>query len=184
MLMEKLKSKFLLASNFLSVTHFRDLAAPSCPLECMHTESRLWSWRLFGKPSVIQHWRKSTKSKEAKTKNQPMAEKQRRKINQWQWRKAGEKCGCRFRNNISISKWFQRSKPKLFNYFSRSQKGLKNLKTMCACTESTECSHWDMENKLTWCDCAPVAVHLLPGLVLLGLIFIPGGGGGERPLPS
>ncbi len=76
------------------------------------SESRLWFWKLFRKPAINVHWRKSTnESKE----------------------KPGQKFNAAYGTIFRISKWFKQQAETL-HLTNRA----KSFNTICSCSESTD----------------------------------------------
>ncbi len=102
LLWRKSKLKFLLASmksltnseipssNFLRTSCSGVLIAACVSKSC--SETRLWSWKLFRKPAMNEHWKKSTNENKGKPEH--------------------KFCAAFGRTLFKISKCFQRSKQK------------------------------------------------------------------------
>jgi hypothetical protein len=69
--------------------------------------------------------------------NRPIAEKQRRKLTNGREEKLDQKIWCGFRKKYlkQYCKCFQKSKQKLYIWFSLYKRQLNNLKTVCRRTE-------------------------------------------------
>ncbi len=122
---EKSKSKSFTNLKMIPVTLFTDPTAEIWPWECLKEAAcdpgncsahRLWN----------VNWRKSTNSREAKTK-----------IYQWQRRKAREKFLTILGNSEQYFFFLSEKQAKTVHLFISLKWQTKNLKTFCACKSRT-----------------------------------------------